>query len=172
LATDQSDSDAIVSNAQEIQELYEEHGGELLHYLGRRCPDGAAPDLLQEIFLQVVRHRTRLKEVTAPRAWLFGIARHILARHYREQLGVVSLHECWAENDAKDTADPRLPLMRRSIEQLPRELRETLELRLEQEMSYEEISRVLRIPIGTVRSRLHAAVLRLRSALTSQKETK
>jgi len=40
-----------------------------------------------------------------------------------------------------------------------------LELRLRCELSYEEIADVLEIPVGTVRSRLHGALQRLRAAL-------
>ena len=63
-----------------IEQLYRKHSGELYSYLARRCPDNAtAGDLLQETFLQVVRQTDQLPAVTMPRAWLFGIARHMLA---------------------------------------------------------------------------------------------
>ena len=48
---------------------------------------------------------------------------------------------------------------------MPREMRETLELRLADELSYEEIAAVLEIPVGTVRSRLHNAVKKLREEM-------
>lgn len=159
-----------MSNAQQIEELYEKHGGEVLDYLARRCPDGAAPDLLQETFLQVIRQKAGLTGIATPRAWLFGIARHILARHYRQN-SVPAFVAHWSGNDPSERVDPRLSLMRESIQQLPPELRETLGLRLEQELSYEDIARVLQIPVGTVRSRLHNALIRLRAALTNQKES-
>jgi RNA polymerase sigma-70 factor (ECF subfamily) len=44
-------------------------------------------------------------------------------------------------------------------------LREALELRLRDELTYEEIAAVLEIPVGTVRSRLHNALERVRAAL-------
>jgi RNA polymerase sigma-70 factor (ECF subfamily) len=44
-------------------------------------------------------------------------------------------------------------------------LREALELRLRENLSYEEIAHVLDIPIGTVRSRLHSALRQLRERM-------
>ena len=155
---------ALESN--DIGSLYRQHGAEVLHYLARRCPVDAAHDLLQETFLQVVRHAERLDAVTMPRAWLFGIARNILAQHYRRQ--PESVIEIPVESIAEDG---RLPAMREAIAALAPELRETLELRIEQELSYEEIAGVLDVPIGTVRSRLHNAVRRLRAALTKPDST-
>jgi RNA polymerase sigma-70 factor (ECF subfamily) len=155
----------------DVASLYQRHGLEVLQYLARRCAVEAAEDLLQETFLQAVRSADRLPGVTLPRAWLFGIARHVLARHYQRPADFAPLPEI--EPRAVDAApeDQRLPAVREAINQLAPELRETLELRLNDELSYEEIAGVLGIPIGTVRSRLHHAVLRLRSALTESKSS-
>ena len=157
---------AIESN--DIGSLYQRHGAEVLHYLARRCPADAAHDLLQETFLQVVRQAERLDAVTMPRAWLFGIARNILARHYRQKPEEPIATIVEAASPAVE--DARLPAMREAIAALVPELRETLELRIEQELSYEEIAGVLDVPIGTVRSRLHNAVRRLRAALTNPEQ--
>jgi RNA polymerase sigma factor (sigma-70 family) len=154
-----------------IEQLYRQHAGELYSYLARRCPDTAtAGDLLQETFLQVVRQTDQLPTVTMPRAWLFGIARHMLARHYRRQRDPLPVAELWYESEPA-VKDDRLTAMREAIRSLPAELRDTLELRLEQELSYEEIAHLLDIPIGTVRSRLHNAVRQLRGTMTKTEET-
>ena len=58
--------------------------------------------------------------------------------------------------------------MREAIAGLPAHLRETLELRLRDELSYEEIAQVLEIPMGTVRSRLHGALKLLREKLNEE----
>jgi len=154
----------------EIRELYQKHGGEVLGYLARRCPDGAADDLLQETFLQVARQPARLADISTPRAWLFGIARNLLARHFRARSESELLNAELSRDTMAADADPRLPAMREAIRQLPVELRETLELRLEQELSYEEIAAALEIPVGTVRSRIHNAIKRLRIVLTQTEE--
>jgi RNA polymerase sigma-70 factor, ECF subfamily len=160
----------VQSASDHIDRLYGQHAGELYGYLVRRCPDAAtAGDLLQETFLQVVRQSDQLSKVTMPRAWLFAIARNMLAQHYRRQRDPQVVAESWYE-PASDSKDDRLDLMREAIKGLSAELRDTLELRLEQELSYEEIAQVLDIPVGTVRSRLHNAVRHLRDAMRNQKE--
>ena len=154
-----------------IDQWYRRHASELYNYLVKRCPDaGTAGDLLQETFLQVVRHSDQLATVAMPRAWLFAIARNMLARHYRRQRDPQAIAQLWYE-PAPGTNENRFAAMQEAIRELPAELRDTLELRLEQELSYEEIAHVLGIPIGTVRSRLHNAVRQLRGAIRNQEES-
>jgi RNA polymerase sigma-70 factor (ECF subfamily) len=158
------------SASDKIDRLYGLHAGELYNYLARRCPDAAtAGDLVQETFLQVVRQSDQLGKVAMPRAWLFAIARNMLARHYRRRRDPPTAAELWYE-PVTESKDDRLAVMREAISRLPTELRDTLALRLEQELSYEEIAHVLDIPVGTVRSRLHNAVRHLRDTLRNQEE--
>lgn len=159
------------SDTDTIGRLYGQHASELYHYLARRCPDAAtAGDLLQETFLQVVRQSDQLARVAMPRAWLFAIARNMLARHYRRQRDPQPVAQLWYE--PAEQKDDRLAVMREAIGSLSPELRDTLELRLEQELSYEEIAHVLDVPVGTVRSRLHNAVRQLRDLMNQQEETR
>ncbi|NUQ48120.1 MAG: sigma-70 family RNA polymerase sigma factor, partial [Phycisphaerae bacterium] len=62
-------------------------------------------------------------------------------------------------------AAERVERMRLAIARLPDAQRESLELRLRDELSYEEIAEVTGAPVGTVRSRLHHAVRGLREML-------
>jgi len=69
---------------QELEHLYRAHGPALLAYLRRAFGWCASPqDMLQETFLQALHRRERLATVDSPRAWLFGIARHTAASHFR-----------------------------------------------------------------------------------------
>src|SRR6266436_9918429 len=112
-----------------IDRMYGQHANALYGYLARRCPDAAtAGDLLQETFLQVVRQSDQLSKVSMPRAWLFAIARNMLARHYRRQRDPQAVAELWYETES-DSKDDRLAAMREAIKRLPTELRDTLELR-------------------------------------------
>ena len=149
-----------------VEALYREHGPAILNYLRRRCADGGwAEDLLHETFARALRQVDRLDEVRSPKAWLLGIARNVWRGARRGRRRTRSLpHDLAAESPARD--DPRLEQMRRALDALPDAFREVLELRLREELSYEEIANVLGIPVGTVRSRLHHAVRRLQEMMS------
>ena len=146
-----------------VEGWYREHGSALLRYLARRFGHQGADDLLQETFVQALRKRQRMGETVSPRAWLFGVARHVGISALRRRKVMAELPEGFAARDSE--ADERLDEMRRAIAKLPEEMRETLELRLADDLSYEEIAAVLEIPVGTVRSRLHNAVKKLREEI-------
>jgi RNA polymerase sigma-70 factor (ECF subfamily) len=142
---------------------YREHGAALLRYLGRRFGGDAADDLLQETFVQALRRPQRAGEAVSARAWLFGIARHVGISAFRRRKVMAELPQGVAAREPDE--DSRIGEMRQAIAKLPQEMRETLELRLADDLSYEEIAAVLEIPVGTVRSRLHHAVRKLREEM-------
>jgi RNA polymerase sigma-70 factor (ECF subfamily) len=149
---------------EQLERLYREMGPALLGYF-RRQPAlaGAAEDLLQDTFVRALKRIDRLQASVSQRAYLFGIARHVCIDALR-RLRVVE--ELPAETPAMTlTTDERLEPMRLAISELPEMQREALLLKLQQELSYVEIAEVLAIPVGTVRSRLHHAVLHLRQTL-------
>jgi RNA polymerase sigma-70 factor, ECF subfamily len=148
----------------QIEQLYREHGPALLVYLRRSFgrSDAAPEDLLQETFVQAIRGKDRLAAAVSPRAWLFGIARHVGLSAVRKLRLVETIDE--QRTAAKET-DSQVAAMREAIEQLPAAMREVVQLRLREGLSYDEIAQVLEIPIGTVRSRLHSAMKLLREAM-------
>lgn len=149
-----------------LTQLYRETGPALLAYF-RHQPAlaGVAEDLLQDTFVRALRHRDRLDRAMSRRAYLFGIARHVGLDALRRRRPVEDLVEPPAISAVRE--DARLESMRAAIAELPAPQRETLLLKLQHELSYGEIAAVLAIPVGTVRSRLHHAVLHLRQILTA-----
>ena len=142
----------------DIERLYQDHGPALLSYLRRSfgwC--ASAEDMLQETFVQVLRRPGDLDEAVSPRAWLFGIARHLGQTAARRHRPMAELKESATSSAGSDLLD-----LRQAIAELSPTLREPLELRLGEQLSYEEIAQVLEIPVGTVRSRLHNAMRELR----------
>ena len=146
-----------------VEVWYREYGAALLRYLGRRFGSQGADDLLQETFVQALRRPQKAGEAVSARAWLFGIARHVGISAFRRKKVMAQLPEGVTAGDAD--VDQRIGEMRQAIAKLPQDMRETLELRLADDLSYEEIAAVLEIPVGTVRSRLHNAVKKLREEM-------
>ena len=149
----------------QLEQLYRDLAPSLLAYFRRQPSLGrSAEDLVQDTFVRAIRSFARLRASVSPRAYLFGIARHVTIDALR------SLHpteELLMDPPAAEppAVDDRLVSMRAAIAELPAPQREALHLKLQHELSYEEIAEVLGIPIGTVRSRLHHAVAHLRSVL-------
>jgi RNA polymerase sigma-70 factor, ECF subfamily len=152
-----------------IEHLYRAHGPDLISYLRRGFGRwAAAEDLLHETFVQAIRHQDRLTEADSPRAWLFGIARHVGLTAARKHRPTDPLDDAPQSSKVRD---PQIEAMSDAITSLPEILRETIELRLREQLSYEEIAQVMQIPVGTVRSRLHAAMKKLREILEAEKQS-
>jgi RNA polymerase sigma-70 factor (ECF subfamily) len=150
----------------QIEQLYRDLAPSLLAYFRRQPSLGrSAEDLVQDTFVRAIRSGERLRASVSARAYVFGIARHVTIDALR---GLHPTEELLMDPPAPDPApvDDRLVSMRAAIAGLPAPQREALHLKLQHELSYEEIAEVLGIPIGTVRSRLHHAVLHLRRVLS------
>jgi RNA polymerase sigma-70 factor, ECF subfamily len=139
-------------------------------FFRRRVNDPARPEeLAQETFLAVLRGAQRYEPRATFRTYLFAIAFKILAND-RRKAGQNS-------NGAAprgDYVEPSVPensvaslWVREAIQKLDDADREVLLLREYEDLSYEEIAGVLRVPINTVRSRLFRARLALKEILVS-----
>jgi len=126
-----------------------------------------AEDVMQDTFLRALEKRDELREPGRLRAWLLAIVRTTWLnsrRGLRNKLEV--LHDgrsMVAEHGPR--GDLEREILDRSLtddvllalDSLPEEWREALWLREVEDLSYEEIARVLDCPLGTVRSRLARA---------------
>ncbi len=128
-----------------------------------------AEDLTQDVFLRVYRTvgSFRLAEGNFT-TWLTSLSRNLLIDHYRktrkERL-VDSLEDQIATLEEKEVLASKPDVLARdreagevlqaALEKLSPDLREAVILRDLQEMEYREISRVLKVPEGTVKSRIN-----------------
>lgn len=150
--------------------LFKDCASDLTRYFTRRHGDvEVAQDLLQDTFLQLARKLKEGLQTTNARGYIFGIARHLSQAVWSEKARRPSqpLDESANEIPAPAT-DDRLSFAQETIAALEPIQREILDLRFTQGFSYAEIAEVLRIPIGTVRSRLHHAVAEVRYRIESQ----
>ncbi|WP_242552332.1 RNA polymerase sigma factor [Streptomyces beijiangensis] len=155
-----------------FEPLVERHSTALHGYLARRAPT-AADDLLSEVWLRAFGGRSVFDPARGtPRAWLFGVARHVLAAHWRgaEPAGFPGpepVADPWQAVDRRLDAMAVAPLIREALAELPAVERELLLLVIWEQLTPAEAALVVGVPQGTARSRLHRARARLRGALNA-----
>ncbi|OHB75720.1 MAG: RNA polymerase subunit sigma-70 [Planctomycetes bacterium RBG_16_64_10] len=172
-------------------ELVRRYQGELFGYLRRFLGDaGAAEDAFQGTFLQVHLKRHQFDEGRRVRPWLYTIATNqaIDAQRRNRRHRMLSLdldRPSHASTDEVNTlldlliergSDPsaRLELeeeldwVRAAIDDLPTGLKAAITLVYFQGLRYREAAEVMAVPVGTVKSRVHAAILRLCEAWTQR----
>jgi len=138
-----------------------------------------AEDVVQETFLRVYRNRHAYQRVAKFSTWIYTIAGNLarteLRRRNRRRF--FSLSSLGVDDKEYEISDEVLSperhtntvlseeIIQREINKLSPKFREVIILRDVQELSYEEISKIIRVPIGTVKSRVNRARLRLQSRL-------
>ncbi len=158
--------------------LVERHHDELIRFLTRFMGDrAAAEDVFQDTFLQVHQSAASFDVTRHFKPWLFTIAankgRDAHRRTARRPALGLSAHigsdgegrtfvdllemDVEAPGARLDAAE-RDRLVQQAVDSLPEAQREILLLAYFQKMSYQQISGLLEVPLGTVKSRLHSAV--------------
>ena len=159
---------------------------ELYGYLRRYLGDSElAEDVFQNTFLALYQKSGQYEAGRPVRPWLYTIATHqaidALRRNNRHQTVSLDQHqkelpdgEVRSLLELLETRGPR-PLeqvqgeerrqkVRASVDRLPDFLRQVVVLAYYQGLKYREIADILGIPVGTVKSRLHAALVKLQEA--------
>jgi RNA polymerase sigma-70 factor (ECF subfamily) len=153
--------------------LFERHARTIYNYCFRRLGDwGSAEDLVSVVFLEAWRRRRQELPPGKVLPWLYGIATNVVRNRRRaERRHAAALRRVpkpSPEPSFADDSDRRVDdeeLMGRAlglVAQLPRREQEVFALCAWSELSYEDAAIALRIPVGTVRSRLSRARARLR----------
>lgn len=160
-----------------FEQLYQRHRGKLYRFLARQLHgNGAlADEMFQDVWQRVVSARQSWKPEALFTTWLYRIAHNRLADHWR-----ALQHRPPAPDDAdertervpdQDTPERHLSefeerrRLHLALEELPAEQREVVLLRLEQDLSLEEIGEVTGVGRETVKSRLRYAMDKLRARL-------
>jgi RNA polymerase sigma-70 factor (ECF subfamily) len=136
-----------------------------------------AEDLVQETLLRAFRAIDRF-DGRHPRAWLLTILRNAYSNQIRKKWPIPTsdLNGEWDRNVSNHRDGPEFQVVDQSFdgavaaafEDLPRRFREVIALVDIQGLSYAEAAARLKIPVGTVMSRLHRGRTRIRAALKSE----
>jgi len=175
MRSDEALLEALLSgDVQGFDLLHARYERPLFAFIRRHHPQQAeAEDVLHETFLALLRDRKGAREAANLRAWLFQVARNLcLNRHRARRRASSALADAAVPAPAGREVHPerillgleRQEALRMAIAELPLELAELYQLR-SSGLSYEEMASVLAVPVGTVKSRMHAMVHRLRQEL-------
>ena len=135
-----------------------------------------AEDATQETFVRVLRYRPQLDEVQDTRAWLARIAWRVAVARKKNKVEipldeaaevVLKLYTAGTEVEKIASDKQMLMLLEQLIATLPKKLRETMVLSLDEDLSLVEIGKILDIPESSVRTRLFRARQLLRQKLSS-----
>ncbi|MFB8143464.1 RNA polymerase sigma factor [Streptomyces parvus] len=172
------DADVIAQSLDEPElfaGLYDRHAPDIHRYAARRLGEGAADDITAETFL--IAFRTRARYDTAhrlARPWLYGIAANLIGKHRRTEVRALKAlartgHDPVAASWS-DRSDDRIAVqapLAGALAALSPGDRHVLLLVAWADLGYQEVAEALRIPLGTVRSRLNRARRKVRAALNT-----
>jgi RNA polymerase sigma-70 factor (ECF subfamily) len=155
----------------ELVERYQRQVYSLALRMVRQAED--AEDLTQETFVRMFKALDRYDPTRPFGAWLFTIASRLCIDHLRRRrmkpISIVRWDPSSEEERVIEAEDPGLKPdevtehgeearnMQRLIDALPPHYRIVVILRHQQDLSYEEISEALHLPLGTVKARIHRA---------------
>lgn len=164
----------IAGDLSAFDRLYDRFERPLFGFICAQLGDAAeAEDVLHDAFMAVLRERHRATRVRSFRGWLFAVAKNLCSNRVRSRAraGRALEAELAIEAPSRDQAAEleekrRSQKLEHAVGRLPRALAELYRLRATG-MSYAEIAEVLELPLGTVKSRMHEMVQRLREEVSS-----
>ncbi|HXG63726.1 MAG TPA: sigma-70 family RNA polymerase sigma factor [Blastocatellia bacterium] len=144
--------------------LYDRYAPMVHAILLARVPYGEVDDLVQDVFLLVLKKLHTLKDVNAFGGWLAMITRNRAMDFYRRSRETEELHEDLALRSHSE-ADAEAARVLAAIRELPEAYRETLIMRLVEGMTGPEIADRTGLTPASVRVNLHRGIKQLREKL-------
>ncbi len=163
-----------------FEEIVKRYKDSLMNYIYRFLGDmSESEDIVQETFLRVFRNKRAYKKIAKFSTWIYTIAGNLAKTELRKRKkrNLYSVSEIGYDDKDFEISDETLSpesktntsmseeIIQKEIQQLSPKFREVIVLRDIQELSYEEISKIIKVPLGTVKSRVNRARLRLQEKL-------
>lgn len=149
----------------------------LMNVIGRMLSSTEeAEDVVQETFIRVYQHRQSFNFQHCFSTWIYTIALNLARNELRKRKKFKFLDIADMQgSEAEFAVDPKLPsrlpqVLEAATKALPEKYRTAFLLRDVQEMSYDEVAKVLGVPLGTVKSRVNRARMILREKLQPRME--
>jgi RNA polymerase sigma-70 factor (ECF subfamily) len=157
-----------------FEELFERNREPVYRFFRRRLDHPArAEELAQECFLALLQNVARYEPRASFRSYLYGIAMNLVFAERRKSGREVSENEKLdqrTDGHGGQAATDVGILVREALGQLQNDEREILMLREYEQLSYDEIGVLMRLPVNTVRSRLFRARMAMKEQLVAVKD--
>ena len=152
--------------------LFERHHRPLFDFLYRMTGDrGAAEDLVQDVFVRMLRYRATYRDDGRFETWMFRIARNVRSDHFRRHGAAVHVPDDEMDWPSDAPGPGRLLERARDMARLTRALQSLRDDRRElivmvryHGMTHEQVGAILGVDGGTVKVRFHRALKELRDA--------
>ena len=146
--------------------LFERHQVALFNFFLRLTGNrSSSEDLVQEVFIRILKYRQGYQGQGRFAIWMYQIARNAHIDFLRKRKGELPLDEQRKEVPSGETApesrvqtDQEIALMRRALDRLPANKREILMLSRFQNLKLREIADLLGCRVGTVKGQVHRAL--------------
>jgi RNA polymerase sigma-70 factor (ECF subfamily) len=154
-----------------LEILFERYRDPLYDFFSRLTGNRvASEDLVQDVFVRILKYRGTYRESNRFVTWMYQIARNARADYFRKHTAPPDV--ILLPSSAKDIKTPGRQLeeseerafLQAALMQLSEGNRELLILARYQEMKYEDIADLFKIEVGAVKTRVHRAVNELREA--------
>ncbi len=153
--------------------LYERYRGKLYNYILRMTQDSAlAADVYQDTFIRVLQRAAHYNPRHRLSTWIFTIAHHLCVdclRARRPEVPIEQVAQVLPTADegveAKLECREQTERVLMALETLPPEQRAAVLLRVVHGYSQQEAAQIAGVPEGTIKSRLHYALEKLRQKL-------
>lgn len=164
--------DLVAGDMTAFDELFRRYERRLFGHILRQLGDHAeAEEVFHEAFMAVLKERSSERQLASFRAWIFQVARNLSSHRLRSrERGARALQTEARSIAASLDAEELLTLheipvaLERAVERLPDGLAQLYRLRAAG-LSYDEIAATLGVPLGTVKSRMHEMIARLRKEM-------
>jgi RNA polymerase sigma-70 factor (family 1) len=149
--------------------LFEKHHVSLYNFFLRLTGNrSTSEDLVQEVFMRMLKYRSTYQGRSKFTLWMYQIARNAHIDHLRKRKEEFPLDEQW-HDPATDETSPseklesgqEVQILREALAKLPLKKREVLILSRYQNLKYKEIAELMDCRIGTVKAHVHRAIKEL-----------
>ncbi|MDA3925803.1 MAG: RNA polymerase sigma factor [Kiritimatiellae bacterium] len=153
-----------------FEELVKRHQKKILNFFYRCCVQYDKEDLVQQTFLRLYHYRLKYKKSAKLTTFLFLLARQVWIDELRKRKRIERLKSQFTKDSAKSSksqnsaSDARFDVGS-ALAKLSDDMRMVVELGVYQGLAYREIAEILKIPEGTVKSRMFNALRKLRAIL-------